>query len=346
MSPHLQIEQSAALRAYLLNFVYHLTSEMFDGDRTVAYRVDVDWAPMYEALMSLQAFANKPDRKILEAGEAWVKATREQLTPELVADLADLAAADQYDTLSWLDLLVRQCPGERDVDGFLRWLPALSPGELYERMAPFAGDGYAVLPRDAGAMRDEAAHLIARWHEGYFRHIDAAILEGLRAAAIAARARADVMAPLEAVEHATNGVRYLPEPPPDLVVLIPQYHYRPWSVFNHYQGLHIIGYPVDALPPAPGAPPPPLPRLTRALSDESRLRILRFLASEPRGFTEIVRFSGLAKSTVHHHMVILRAAGLVRVLVRQCGDSAETYALRPHAIDTVGEQLRAFLHPM
>jgi len=318
---------------------------MFDGDRTVAYRVDVDWAPMYELLISLQAFANKPDRKILEAGEAWVKTTRERLTPDLVADLADLASADQRDKLSWLDLLVRQCPGERDVDGFLRWLLALSPGELYERMAPFSGDGHAALPRDAGAIRDWAAHLIARWHEQYFRHIDAAILEGLRAAATATRARADVMAPLDVVEHATNGVRYLPEPPPDVVMLIPQYHYRPWNVFNHYQGLRVIGYPVDALPPAPGAPPP-LPRLTRALSDESRLRILRFLASGPRGFTEIVRFSGLAKSTVHHHMVILRAAGLVRVLVRQSRDSAETYELRPHAIDTLGEQLRAFLQPM
>jgi len=83
-----------------------------------------------------------------------------------------------------------------------------------------------------------------------------------------------------------------------------------------------------------------------ALSDESRLRILRFLASGSRDFTEIVRFSGLAKSTVHHHLVILRAAGLVRVLVRHSGDSAETYELRPYAIDTLGEQLRAFLHPM
>ncbi len=312
----------------------------------MVYRVDVDWAPMYELLMSLQAFANKPDRKILEAGEAWVKATREQLTPDLVADLAGLAAADQHDTLSWLDLLVRQCPGERDVDGFLRWLLALSPGELYERMAPFSGDGHAALPRDASVMRDEAAHLIARWHKGYFQHIDAAILEGLRAAAIATQARVDVMTPLDVVEHATNGVRYLPEPPPDVVVLIPQYHYRPWNVFNRYRGMHVIGYPVDVLPPAPGAPPPPLLRLTRALSDESRLRILRFLASGSRDFTEIVRFSGLAKSTVHHHLVILRAAGLVRVLVRQSGGSAETYELRPHAIDTLEEHLRAFLQPM
>ncbi len=311
----------------------------------MAYRVDVDWAPMYELLMSLQAFANKPDRKILEAGEAWVKTTRERLTPEFVADLADLASADQRDKLSWLDLLVRECPGERDVNGFLRWLAPLSPGELYERMAPFAGDGYAALPRDAGALRDGAIHLIARWHEQYFQHIDAAILEGLNAAAIATRARVDVMTPLDVVEQATNGVRYLPEPPPDLVVLIPQYHYRPWNVFNHYRGMHIIGYPVDALPPEPGAPPPPLARLTRALSDESRLRILRFLASGPRSFTTVVQFSGLAKSTVHHHMVILRAAGLVRVLARRAGDSAESYELRPHAIDMLGEHLRAFLQP-
>jgi DNA-binding transcriptional ArsR family regulator len=144
------------------------------------------------------------------------------------------------------------------------------------------------------------------------------------------------------VEAATCGVRFVPQPGPELVLLVPQYHFRPWNVFQDYRGLRVIQYPADALPAMPGEPPPGLLRLTRALSDESRLRILRFLAMGSRSFTDVVQFMGLAKSTVHHHMVVLRAAGLVRV--HDSGEKATTaYSLRPGAVDQVRDMLRAYL---
>lgn len=123
------------------------------------------------------------------------------------------------------------------------------------------------------------------------------------------------------------------------MLLVPQFHHRPWNVFQDYRDLRVIQYPADALPAVPGEPPPGLLRLTRALSDESRLRILRFLATGPRSFTDVVQFMGLAKSTVHHHMVVLRAAGLVRVHDR--GD-VTTYSLRPGAVDELGDRLHTF----
>ncbi len=98
----------------------------------------------------------------------------------------------------------------------------------------------------------------------------------------------------------------------------------------------------DALPPVPGTPPPALLRLTHALSDESRLRILRYLAAGERSFTEVVREIGLAKSTVHHHLVALRAAGLVRV--RHDAANAVGYGLRADALDDLDARLTSFLH--
>ena len=82
------------------------------------------------------------------------------------------------------------------------------------------------------------------------------------------------------------------------------------------------------------------------MSDESRLRILRFLAREPRTFTTLVELTGLSKSTVNHHMMTLRAAGLVRVI--ETGDPGKghhraTYELRPHALDDLSARLRAYL---
>ena len=72
-------------------------------------------------------------------------------------------------------------------------------------------------------------------------------------------------------------------------------------------------------------------RLTHALSDESRLRMLRFVADGPCTLTEVARFIGLSQPTVHHHLVQLRAAGLVRVHFAVSGPSR--YSLRPHALD-------------
>jgi DNA-binding transcriptional ArsR family regulator len=213
---------------------------------------------------------------------------------------------------------------------------------MYERLAPQAAESLA-LPKNLVAARDRALSVLRGWDDEYFRHVDPTILEGLAAEAARTRALIETMEPLTLVEQATNGVYFMPEPRPDLVLLIPQYHYRPWNVFSIYRTMRAIQYPVDAVPPVEGEIPPGLLRLTRALGDDSRLRILRFLAAGPQSFSSVVQFSGLAKSTVHHHLVVLRAAGLVRVYAYQGGGLTDTYSLRSHALDELDRRLRAFL---
>jgi DNA-binding transcriptional ArsR family regulator len=301
------------------------------------YRVEVDWAPAYELLVSVTAYVSRPEQKILELGAGWARGVRQQLQPELAADLA---SADALADVHVADLLIQQCPGDRDITGYLHWLGALPVGELYERLAPYALEGRAPLPRDLGAVRDRYVRLLVAWYEQYFRLVDPAILSGLAADTAAKQALVGTMAPEALVEAATCGVHFMPRPGPELVLLIPQYHFRPWNLFQDYRGLRRIQYPADALPAVPGEPPPGLLRLTRALSDDSRLRILRFLATGRRSFTDVVQFMGLAKSTVHHHMVVLRAAGLVRVHDR--GDMT-SYSLRLAAVDELGDRLHAFL---
>jgi DNA-binding transcriptional ArsR family regulator len=126
-------------------------------------------------------------------------------------------------------------------------------------------------------------------------------------------------------------------------LLVPQYHYRPWNLYDRFGGVKLLMYPADAVAPAAGDVPPGLLRLTRALGDDSRLRILRFLAGGQRSFTEVVREVGLAKSTVHYHMVALRAAGLVRV--HDADDGVISYSLRPQVIAALSETVRAYVQP-
>jgi DNA-binding transcriptional ArsR family regulator len=303
------------------------------------YRVEVDWAPADELLVSLKAYVSRPEQKLLELGVGWARGVRQQLQPELAAELA---SADALADVHVPDLLVRQCPGDRDVAGYLHWLGALPVGELYERLAPYVLEGHTPLPRDLSAVQERYVRLLAAWDEQYFRLMDAAVLSGLAADAAAKQALVGTMAPEALVEIATCGVHFLPQQGPELVLLVPQFHFRPWNVFQDYRDLRVIQYPADALPAVPGEPPPGLLRLTRALSDESRLRILRFLAMAPRSFTDVAQFMDLAKSTVHHHMVVLRAAGLVRV--HDTGEKATTYySLRPGAVDQLRDMLRAYL---
>ncbi len=302
------------------------------------YRVEVDWAEAYEIIASLRAYVATREHKTLEIGEKWVKDVRARITP---AFTAELAASKELPLVKKLEVLVWQCPSERDASSFVRWLADLSPGAVYELAAPYTSPDSMALLRDLGAQRDQLAHLLQAWDEQYFHAANKAILDGLAADAAAKRALLTVMAPDALAEAATGGVYLAPIADVDVVVLVPQYHYRPWNLYGMHGRVRINLYPADALPPAPGEPPPDLLRLTRALADESRLRILRFLATDPRGFTDVVHDSGLAKSTVHHHLVALRAAGLVRV--HDDGNGPVTYSLRPRALQELGERLGSYL---
>lgn len=90
----------------------------------------------------------------------------------------------------------------------------------------------------------------------------------------------------------------------------------------------------------------PLVKITRALSDPSRLRMLMALVNGELCVCQLTEFSGLATSTVSKHMSILREAGLVEsrkdsrwVYYHLPGDSASP--LIRSTIQFVREQLQA-----
>lgn len=303
------------------------------------YRIEVDWAPVHELFVSLWAYVTRREHKTLDLGPPWVRGVREMLRPDLAAQLSSIRALEPLDGVGFL---IGQCPDERDAAGFIDWLSGLSAGELYERIAPLIPEGKGDMLQGLDAARDSAVRLLSAWNEQYFSGIAPAILDGLRRDAEAARALVGTIPSVELVERATNGLDFVPAVPVEYVLLTPQYHYRPWNLFGRGRDMWFFQYPTDAPPTVEGEPPSRLLRLARALSDESRLRILHHLTAGPCSFTDLVRLTGLSKSTVHHHMVALRAAGLVRV--HFVDERRETYSLRTNAADALGENLRRFLH--
>lgn len=292
---------------------------------------------MQELLVSLETFLARGDRTAMDLGAPWARKVRNRLSTGLRERLMHPC----HVWVGMLHLLTLQPDAPPTPEAFRAWMTGLSAGALFERDAALGGGELRGLGSEVAALRDETAALVHDWNEQYFRHVDGAILDGLAAEAERLRRVLPFESPIDLIERVTAGVRFVPVNPPDRVLLIPQYHYRPWNIHGRFGGLQLFRYPADVVPPAPGEPPIELLRATRALGDESRLRILRHLAGRSHSFTDLVRLVGLSKSTVHHHLVTLRAAGLVRLEHRD--EKTTVYSLRPDMARDIGERLDRFL---
>jgi DNA-binding transcriptional ArsR family regulator len=176
-----------------------------------------------------------------------------------------------------------------------------------------ARDALAVLlPLDPEETSRRLAEALRRWHEESFAAREAAAVRTLAADAAAARELAAAAAPPRLVELVTGGFAYEPEPECPRVLLVPHLAARPWLLLCQHRNTRLICYPARR----PGqerraAAAEGLLRLGRALGDERRVGILAALAAGPRDLDELAAAVGLARSTVHHHLGLLRAAGLV-----------------------------------
>ena len=130
--------------------------------------------------------------------------------------------------------------------------------------------------------------------------------------------------PEQLIERATGGIAYRGEAGIDQVLLVPAASSRPWIVICEWDSTKIFCYP--ATTPGPVAQEERDPAAVyRALSDETRLRILRELTAGDRGVSDLANGLGLAKSTIHSHLGILRRSGLVRLTI----GADKLYGLRP-----------------
>jgi DNA-binding transcriptional ArsR family regulator len=190
---------------------------------------------------------------------------------------------------------------------------------------------------------ESACRLLEQWEARYFRNSDPVIVTGLEREAREAclRVEADRQKQLDLIESLTEGLRLDEAEKLERVILVPQYHGRPANILEYYDNLFLGLYPVDVLPPAPGEPSPALLRLTAALADTNRLKVLKYLSHDEQSFSDIVKHLGLAKSTVHYHLILLRAAGLVRAHFK--GGDCMLYGLRRQALEETSARLARYI---
>lgn len=219
-------------------------------------------------------------------------------------------------------------------------------------LARFAED---VRPTVAGILRDPAAaraELLAAlgvWNAAVFADERERLIPLLRReVAVLERQRAD-MAPDRFIKLAMRGVEWQRPAGLRRIIFAPSYFCRPAVFYHFWRGTLTFCVPVEAevieeaagaRATDPRAPSDEVRSFFEALGDPTRLRILRLLAEREMYLTELSERLGLTKATTKHHMVKLRAAGLVTLYDR---DRMTYYALRPDIARHAAQLIEGYL---
>jgi predicted DNA-binding protein YlxM (UPF0122 family) len=144
----------------------------------------------------------------------------------------------------------------------------------------------------------------------------------------------------EAFVKYVTGIDYQPEPSIHQVLLIPQYVYRPWNVETTLPGVKVFYYPISDENvheiEDPYSPPSALLHGYKALGDETRLKIIKLLTEKDYSLQELTKQLTIPKSTVHHHLALLRAAWIVKV-------HKSRYYIQLENLNSLQEKLQRFL---
>jgi len=167
----------------------------------------------------------------------------------------------------------------------------------------------------------------------------------LEAAQDEAQRQAEKLDFSQLVEQLSQGVQIAALSEAAQVILVPSYWTTPLVVYGHTSLDCMLmlygGRPAD-MPLVPGEMvPDAMLRALKALSDPTRLRILRYLSDQPQTSSQLSRRLRLRTPTMTHHMNALRLAGLVHLLVDEQGE--RRYTVRAEAVEGTFAALKHFL---
>ncbi|MFO7699149.1 MAG: winged helix-turn-helix domain-containing protein [Acidimicrobiia bacterium] len=288
--------------------------------------------------------STREDLGLIGNGDAWIalipvlpEAGEGATIAEFIEFLAEIDPADLryrlitvYDVFdeSHRELMADAAEGNAEAIEVLLGVEGLSTPE----MKKWRGSLQYLLGLDPVDTRELIVGVLRRVQDEAFSKIEEEFRPYLEADFRSKRSMQRRVSPERLLEVATSGVNFSDEHARRPIVLMPTMVARPWVVVAARSDFFVLGYPVadEHLEADGDAPPQWLVKLHRALGDERRLRVLRTLAQGDASLGELAETVDIAKSTLHHHLMLLRAAGLVRV---QVGED-KRYSLRS---DTFGD---------
>jgi len=348
-------------------------AHVLDLSRPSAVAVEIEVAEAAEVLMSICAVGDVADHDTYDLGADWLQARLDSVPDELRAEVLGLRLGDMKVAAHLLGI-VYETPKPRTFAAFMERLEATDPAELklhlfghyattsshvapaiVERAA--GGDPEAIervleelsewsdkhelyraiLEMDGEDVKARLVGLLPRWYEHVFAPSEHDWREAAERDAESKRALVARHTPEQLVELATRGYQYTPPAAIRTIAFFPSWFVRPWVILWEHKGTKIFCYPI-APAPEEGASPAEVARVYKALGDEGRLKLLRRLSDGPMKLSEAAAELGVAKSTAHHHLAILRQAGFVTIR----DEDENVYNLRTDLPQT-GDLLTAYL---
>lgn len=288
----------------------------------MAYNVKVDVSPIYELISSFLVFTTRKWVNNLDVGMEWLEDIGSRLN--LDAQQAFTAAAkfpfSDYDVLyAWA--IDRP---SRNVAAFLDDLEKTANDILYHSSKSYIPD---MTTEEVERIRSSYVPLLRKWNALYFMDVAPQYSPLLEEDAAEKATLLHKMDPEALVEYASGGIVLEPGLPIEQVVLVPSVHFRPINTYCFYSGALLIQYPIDIPELDEDEPPTCLLRLTRALANPERLRLLRYVANEPKSLQEMINNLNESEDKLMHHLMRLRVAGLLRVHLVDA--KTEKFTIRP-----------------
>jgi DNA-binding transcriptional ArsR family regulator len=348
-----------------------------DDPSTAFPPVRVVSGPAFELVAELAAFTSGSARASLDSGKAWVREVRRSAGAALI----ERAERYPLGVILELATIALEAGPPHGVEELTRALEAIDPGRLRLRLlgadSPLtrtmvsdgaieravAGDATAraevqsAMAADPStrraigrlfddrpeALKAELLAIVAAWAERVLPRFAADALAAIERDRRAKEVMLTTGTPQEALTSATNGVTFVPSPWVAEIVIVPTVALRPFVVPAELGSTTIFVCSVadDALEPSPTAPPRRLVKLAAALGDELRLQVLHALRNEELSASEIAERIGVDRTSVHHHLGILRSAGLLAI--RDEGARGWRYSLRDDGLRDIGPDLERYL---
>ncbi|AOZ91084.1 ArsR/SmtB family transcription factor [Paenibacillus crassostreae] len=302
------------------------------------YIVKVDVSPIYELMASFMVYTSKKWTDNMDMGPEWVQQVDHSLAPNIRTSLAPASSwpFSDFDVLyTWA--IHRQTGNS--IDPFLDHLLLCSDDYLFDIASSYLP---SLTVNDTRRIRDDYTPLLKLWYLHYFRNIEDEITPLIEEDALEKSTLISKMDPENLIEYASGGL--IVEDIADLqtVILFPTVHNRPINTYCFYKGMLLIQYPVDVPEDNEDEPPMCLTRMTHALSDPNRLRLLRYVADQPKSLNDMKKDLDEPKETLMHHLMILRVAGFLRIHLGNHDN--EKFSIRPDGVAELQIFLESYIH--
>ena len=335
--------------------------------------------PAFELIVELAAFTSGPARASLESGKPWIRQVRALAGPELIRRVDGWGFA----LYSELAAIALETGPPHDVTQLLDRLRALPADVLRGRLAgaesapnrlmvspgafdrALAGDVAArielrgalglnpqgrdsinrLLTTAPDAVQAEVVSIVKAWASRVFPQFATDAMAIIGRDVVAKEQLFTTQPGRTALQVATNGVDVDPAAWATDIVVVPTVAMRPFiaPVESGSTAIFLCSVADEAYDVDPAAPPRALVKITTAIGDELRLRILHLLSDEELTASEVATRLGIERTSLHHHLGILRSAGLVAI--HDDGFHHWRYSRRGARVSDVGSALASYLDP-